>query len=77
MVGLRLKPCEKLIAGKMTAEELTNKVGARMQRDIQRTIRNLSYPPNSPITVNNKKSSNPLIDTGKLRQSVTYKVVKG
>ncbi len=62
---------------KMTAEELTNKVGARMQRDIQRTIRNLSYPPNSPITVNNKKSSNPLIDTGKLRQSVTYKVVKG
>ena len=31
----------------MTAEELTNKVGARMQRDIQRTIRNLSYPPNS------------------------------
>ncbi|HAP4705140.1 TPA: hypothetical protein IUX20_000214 [Enterococcus faecalis] len=68
---------KKLIAGKMTAEELTNKVGARMQRDIQRTIRNLSYPPNSPITVNNKKSSNPLIDTGKLRQSVTYKVVKG
>lgn len=68
---------KKLIAGKMTAEELTNKVGARMQRDIQRTIRNLSYPPNSPITVNNKKSSNPLIDTGKLRQLVTYKVVKG
>ncbi|EGO5846005.1 hypothetical protein [Enterococcus faecalis] len=67
---------KKLIDGKMTATELMNRLGLRMQRDIQRTIRNLSDPPNSPITTNNKKSSNPLIDTGKLRQSVTYKVVK-
>ena len=54
-----------------------NHLGLRIQRDVQRTIRNLSDPPNSPITIHNKKSSNPLIDTGRLRQSVTYKVVKG
>lgn len=36
----------------------------------------LDSPPNSPVTINNKGSSNPLIDTGRLRQSIDYKVVR-
>lgn len=68
---------KKVVDGELTANELMNHLGLRIQRDVQRTIRNLSDPPNSPITIHNKKSSNPLIDTGRLRQSVTYKVVKG
>ncbi|PZL78246.1 hypothetical protein CI088_00305 [Enterococcus plantarum] len=65
----------QLINGRITAKELFEKLGIRIQKDIQKTMRELSDPPNSPITTQNKGSSNPLIDTGRLRQSVTYKVV--
>lgn len=37
---------------------------------------NLDSPPNSTLTKNMKGSSNPLIDSGRLRQSISYKVVK-
>lgn len=30
------------------------------------------WPPNSPKTVNRKKSDNPLIDTGELRKAISY-----
>ena len=47
--------------------------------DIQQRIRDLKEPKNSDVTIARKGSSNPLIDTGRLRQSVDYivKVNKG
>lgn len=39
-------------------------------------LTDLNSPPNSPVTIERKGSSNPLIDTGQLRDSITYKVVK-
>lgn len=36
----------------------------------------LQSPSNHPVTVQRKGSSNPLIDTGRLRDSITHKVVK-
>lgn len=36
----------------------------------------LNSPPNHPFTIERKGSSNPLIDTGRLRQSITHKVVR-
>lgn len=38
----------------------------------QQYITELRDPPNAPSTVQRKKSSNPLIDTGAMRQAVTY-----
>ena len=35
-----------------------------------------TWAPNAPVTIKKKKSSHPLIDTGKLRKSIDYKVVK-
>lgn len=35
-----------------------------------------NWPPNSPITIAQKGSAMPLIDTGKLRQKITYEVSK-
>ena len=45
------------------------------------TIRNylineVTSPPNSPLTVANKGSSNPLVDTGRLVNSIDYEVRK-
>lgn len=66
---------KQLMSGKTTAREMCEKLGARMQKDIQRKMREIKTPPNSPSTIAKKGSNNPLIDTGRLRQSVVYKVV--
>lgn len=40
---------------------------------IQESITRISSPPNSPQTIERKGSSNPLIDTGFMRSSATWK----
>ena len=41
---------------------------------VQIFMTELKTPPNAPSTIKKKGSSNPLIDSGALRQSVTFKV---
>ena len=50
------------------------RVGAWASAIVQDSIVRLRTPPNSPATIARKRSSNPLIDTGHMRQSVTWKV---
>ena len=50
------------------------RVGIVVKDAIQRAINDLRSPPNSPVTIGLKKSSNPLIDTGQMKLSVTYRV---
>ena len=56
-------------------ERLLERVGLLTAARIQQEITDLRQPPNSPATIAAKGSSNPLIDTGKLRQSVSYEVI--
>ena len=66
-----------------------NKVGLAMVGRVQRSITVLRNPPNAPVTIQGgwiktktgkalfikaKGSSNPLIDTGHMRKSVTHRV---
>ena len=51
-----------------------NLIGAYAADVIQQRIVDLKDPPNSPITILLKGSSNPLIDQGHMRQSVTWEV---
>lgn len=51
-----------------------NRVGELMRRDIIKSIDAIETPPNKKSTIKAKKSSKPLVDTGLLRRSVTYKV---
>lgn len=51
------------------------RLGALIVADIQEQITDISSPPNAPSTILKKGSSNPLIDTGGLRQRITYRVV--
>lgn len=53
---------------------LVIKAAQLVQGSIQHEITVLRDPPNSPYTVALKGSDNPLIDTGKLRQSITYRI---
>ena len=43
-----------------------------MKDVIQESITEGAWEPNAPSTVAKKKSSKPLIDTGRMRQSVNY-----
>ena len=53
------------------------RIGVVAVGKVQKYMRDLRTPPNKPSTIKRKGSSNPLIDTGVLRQSVTYKVTRG
>ena len=55
-------------------EQLAGRVGAHVQGKIQDSITSLKEPPNAPETVRRKGSSDPLLDTGTLRNSVTWQV---
>ncbi|WP_198589129.1 hypothetical protein [Mycobacteroides abscessus] len=66
---------EKALESKITVKTMFERLGAKIQGDIQQQLKDVRSPANSPITEENKGSSNPLIDTGGLRQRITYKVV--
>lgn len=65
---------KKILAGQAEMRRTLNRLGLVAVGDVQTSIANLSSPPNSPVTIERKGSSNPLIDTGAMRQSVTHKV---
>lgn len=55
-------------------EEIALEKAAQViKQGIQRYITALQTPPNAPLTIMLKGSSNPLIDTGKMRRSISYK----
>ena len=49
-------------------------VGSAVQDRVQRSIVLLRHPPNKEETIKRKKSSNPLIHSGLMRLSVTYRL---
>ncbi len=61
---------------KLDAKGFYEAIGAVVTGIIQEYLTDLQEPPLSPVTIERKGSSNPLIDTGRLRQSITYKVVE-
>ena len=56
--------------------QVTELVGMQMKSDISSTLTNGPWTPNSVVTIAKKGSSRPLIDTGELRASITYRVEK-
>ena len=64
-------------AGKRTRAEVLELMGQRMVGQVQARMSAGIPPPNKPATVRRKGSSTPLIDTGVLRSSVTYRTGGG
>ncbi len=63
----------RVIDGEMSVDDLCDLFGEQFASAIKKTIRDISTPPNHPYTVENKGSSNPLVDTGGLIESITWK----
>lgn len=66
------KSAPQILRGETAIRTVLSKLGALAQGDIQSEITSLSSPPNSPVTIAIKGSSNPLIDTGAMRQAITW-----
>ena len=64
----------KVLTGEMSLDAALSQLGIAAQGDVQQEITDLKDPPNSPVTIALKGSSNPLIDSGEMRAKVTWKV---
>ena len=62
----------QIIDGRLTKAVALAKMGEVIQRHIQRKITTLRHPINADSTIAKKGSSNPLIDTGRLRASIRW-----
>lgn len=60
--------------GRSAMRTALGRVGAIAVADVQRKIVTLRDPPNAPSTIAKKGSANPLVDTGRLGQSIDFEV---
>ena len=58
--------------GMAVNEGLADLIGAFVAGQVQASIVRLKEPPNAPVTIEMKGSSNPLVDEGKMKDSVTW-----
>ena len=68
------KSAKKLLLGQTSLQTVLSHLGAMAQGDVQESILSWTSPPNSPATIALKGSSQPLVDTGEMKNSVTYLV---
>ena len=64
----------QVAAGKMSVDQMLDLCGEQLATAIKTYMRQLSSPANHPYTIEQKGSSNPLIDTSGLLESITWKV---
>jgi hypothetical protein len=69
MAGIR-----SVLDGQAIGASVLSLFGARYARDIQLKIRQGHFVPNAPSTVARKGSSRPLIDTGRMRNSIRWEL---
>lgn len=62
------------IDGKISMLKSLNRIGLLAVAMVRTKIRQGPFTANAPSTVRRKKSSRPLIDTGRMRQSVTHEI---
>lgn len=67
---------QSVIKGSRTKEQAVNILGQKMVGEIQARISARIPPPLAASTIKRKKSDVPLIDTGQLRASITYRVIE-
>ena len=63
----------QVLAGKMDIDTMLDLYGQQMATAIKTYMRDLKNPPNHPYTIEQKGSSNPLVDTGQLIESIIWK----
>lgn len=65
-----------LANGKTDAETMMQSIGVFLKGIVQREMVEGDFVPNAPSTIRRKHSDKPLIDTGRMRQSVNFVITK-
>ncbi len=73
---LSAKQAKKIFALEITTEEGIGVIGEFMKSKIIKKFTANNWEANAPSTVKAKNSATPLIDTGQLRQSIQWEIVK-
>lgn len=63
----------QVVVGEMSVDDMLKLYGHQMSTAIKKKIRDIDTPPNSSATILAKGSSNPLIDSGHLLNSIMWK----
>ncbi len=64
----------KMLSGVLTIKQALGQLGSVVEKDIVQTINRGIDPKLNLATIERKKSSKPLIDTGRLKGSITHEV---
>lgn len=67
----RMKP---ILQGRLSVDNYYKLAGQIATAEVKKYIREGDFVPLSPMTIKRKGSSKPLIDTGQMRNTVTYEV---
>jgi phage gpG-like protein len=73
-VQLNRRNLVAVLNGKMTVEQALGQLGEVAKGDVQLHIASGTFAPLKAATIKRKGSMSPLIDTGQLRQSITWEV---
>lgn len=63
-----------VLDGSLATDEFLKMIGIILSSDIKDYAQKLDSPPLHPFTVKHKGSTNPLVDTGDMIESITYEV---
>lgn len=63
-----------VLDGSLSTDEFLKMIGIILSSDIKDYAQQLDSPPLHPFTVKQKESTNPLVDTGDMIESITYEV---
>lgn len=67
---------KKVLVMELDVKSYFETLGEYIAGQLKDYLTDLSNPANHPFTIERKGSSNPLIDSGRLRDSITHKVVR-
>lgn len=64
----------KVLRGNEKAQQAFREIGTDVQKKVQKRIDEGQFVPNAPSTIKRKGHDHPLIDTGTMRDSISYTV---
>lgn len=65
---------QDILDGKMTADEMKNRMGETLVATVSETLKEGKFEPNKESTVKRKGFNTPLVDSGNLGQSITHRI---
>ena len=74
IIALQKKLLVKIRKGELSVNDALGLIGEFTAAAMSQRLVNLKSPANKPATIKKKGSSNPLVDTGQTKNSITYEV---